>query len=167
MWELKNLAVVYDALRAVTKGRVAALQEAYFRDILQGVRWKRGQRWVCLPRAVLGEGFPSLWNWDGQGEGSAYLGSTSSIMQGPHSLQHWVQALCAWMNARKMFPAACRGREKYLGVNHVEHTHFYTGSVRRAVQGLSAHFSARQHWGPPPALFPRPVLGLHSGPGCS
>lgn len=144
MGELKNPGVVYGTVRAVTKRRVATLQEVNFWDIFQRVKWKRDQSWVCLPRAVLGEGFPCLWNWDGQGEGSAYLGSTTSLMQGACSLQHWVQSLCVWENARKVFSAVWREREKYLGINHVEHTHFYPGCVCRAVQELSGHFSARQ-----------------------
>lgn len=60
MGELKNPAVVYGTVRAVTKRRVATLQKVNFWDIFQGVKWKRDQRWVCLPRGVLGEGFPSL-----------------------------------------------------------------------------------------------------------
>ena len=58
--ELKNPAVVYGTVRAVTKWRVATLQKVNFWDIFQGVKWKRDARWVCLPRAVLGEGFPWL-----------------------------------------------------------------------------------------------------------
>lgn len=80
----------------------------------------------------------SLCNLGEQGKGSAYLGSATS-----------------------------REGEKYLGVSHVEHTHSYTGCVRRAVQELSGRFNPWQTSRISARTFPGLVLGFHLIPGCA